>query len=98
MSRLGVEPGPMMTLTVAMALGVKLITRDLQMDALNGMGDNWEVPQGMEVNICCSELNRQRSLSIEYQDPEWKTNKNNTGNGRKELIRYRVKKEKGIIR
>ena len=64
MSRLGVEPGPMMTLTVAMALGVKLITREmiqeaLQMDALNGTGDNWEVPQGMEISICCSELNRQ---------------------------------------
>lgn len=33
----------------------------LQMAALNGTGDNWEVPHGMEIDICCFELKRQGS-------------------------------------
>lgn len=38
-------------------------TEALQMDALNGAGDNWEVLRGMEINICCFQLNRPGSKS-----------------------------------
>lgn len=49
-------------------------TEVLQMDALNGTGDNWEVLYEIKINICCFELNRPRSqrvkFGLERQDSE----------------------------
>lgn len=46
----------------------------LQMDALNGTGDNRDLLYRMEINICCFELNRPGSqrveLGLKHQDCE----------------------------
>lgn len=72
----------MMSLTVAMGpyRGVNhnrnefRKSKALQIDALNGTGDNWEVLYEIKINICCFELDRPRSqrveLGLEHQDSE----------------------------